>query len=179
MLAARQGQGETAETAETAEMVETTEKYVGDDGNDIQRLDSTVEHYFLHSLAESTRKTYNSAKRRYSEFAAKHGFQPFRAPAMSICKLPGRGHSTIKCYLSAVRQMHVAEGYGDPCMSSMARLEQVLKGIKSLQARSLPPSHNPRSAAKNERGVAEKRYHLGQQDAIGSLGSTGIGIYGS
>ena len=34
-------------------------------------------------------------------------------------------HSTIKCYLSAVCQMHVAEGYGDPCMSSMARLEQV------------------------------------------------------
>ena len=31
--------------------------------------------------------------------------------------------------------MHVAEGYGDPSMSSMARLEQVLKGIKSLQAR--------------------------------------------
>ena len=74
-----------------------------------------MERYFLHGLAESTRKT--------------------RAPAMSIFKLPGRGHSTIKCYLSAVRQMHVAEGYGDSRMSSMARLEQVLKGIKSLQAR--------------------------------------------
>ena len=49
--------------------------YIGDGGNDIQRLDSTVEHYFLHGLAESTRKTYNSAKRRYSEFAAKHGLQ--------------------------------------------------------------------------------------------------------
>ena len=60
---------------------------VGDGGNDIQRLDSTVERYFLHGLAELTRKTYNSAKRRNSEFAAKHGFQP----AMSICKLPGRG----------------------------------------------------------------------------------------
>ena len=33
-----------------------------------------MERYFLHGLAESTRKTYNSAKRRYSEFAAKHGF---------------------------------------------------------------------------------------------------------
>ena len=78
-------------------------------------------------------------------------------------------HSTIKCYLSAARQMHVAEGYGDPCMSSMARLEQVLKGIKSLQARTRGrSSHNPRSAAQNERGVAEKRYHLGQHDAMGS-----------
>ena len=81
--------------------------------------------------------------------------------------------------------MHVAEGYGDPRMSSMARLEQVLKGIKSLQARtrgrSLPHLPIPRSAAQNERGVAEKRYHLGQHDAMGSgnpcasLGSSGPG----
>ena len=60
--------------------------------------------------------------------------------------------------------MHVAEGYGDPRMSSMARLEQVLKGIKSLQARTRGRSLL-RSA---ERGVVEKRYHLGQHDAMGS-----------
>ena len=112
--------------------------YVGDGGNDIQRLDSTVERYFLHGLAESTRKTCNSAKRRYSEFAAKHGFQPLSASEHQLCQFvsyQAEGklcHSTIKCYLSAVRQM---QGYGDPRMSSMARLEQVLKGIKSLQAR--------------------------------------------
>ena len=60
--------------------------------------------------------------------------------------------------------MHVAEGYGDPRMSR-ARLEQALKGIKSLQARTRGRSL-PRSAAQNERGVAEKR--LGQHDAMGS-----------
>ena len=147
--------------------------YVGDGGNDIQRLDSTVERYFLHGLAESTRKTYNLAKRRYSEFASKHGFQPLPASEHQLCQFvsyQAEGklcHSTIKCYLSAVRQMHVAEGYGDPSMSSMARLEQVLKGIKSLQARTRGRSL-PRSAAQNERGVAEKRYHLGQHDAMGS-----------
>ena len=144
--------------------------YVGDGGNDIQRLDSTVERYFLHGLAESTRKTYNLAKRRYSEFASKH---PLPASEHQLCQFvsyQAEGklcHSTIKCYLSAVRQMHVAEGYGDPSMSSMARLEQVLKGIKSLQARTRGRSL-PRSAAQNERGVAEKRYHLGQHDAMGS-----------
>ena len=100
-----------------------------------------MERYFLHGLAESTRKTYNSAKRRYAEFAAKHGFQPLPASEHQLCQFVSylaEGklcHSTIKCYLSAVRQMHVAEGYGDPRMSSMARLEQVLRGIKSLQAR--------------------------------------------
>ena len=60
--------------------------YVGDDGNDIQRLDSTVERYFLHGLAESTRKTYNLAKRRYSEFASKHGFQPLPASEHQLCQ---------------------------------------------------------------------------------------------
>ena len=63
--------------------------YVGDGGNggnDIQRLDSTVERYFLHGLAESTRKTCNSAKRRYSEFAAKHGFQLLPASEHQLCQ---------------------------------------------------------------------------------------------
>ena len=60
--------------------------YVGDGGNDIQRLDSTVERYFLHGLAESTRKTYNLAKRRYSEFASKHGFQPLPASEHQLCQ---------------------------------------------------------------------------------------------
>lgn len=44
-------------------------------------------------------------------------------------------HNTIKCYLSAVRHLHIAEGWGDPGISKMARLEQVLRGIKSMQAR--------------------------------------------
>lgn len=47
-------------------------------------------------------------------------------------------YSTIKCYLSAIRHLHVAEGYGDPKISDMARLEQVLKGIKSIQAMEAP-----------------------------------------
>ena len=111
--------------------------------NDIQWLDSTVERYFLHGLAESTRKTYNSAKRRYSEFASKHGFLPLPASEHQLCQFvchQAEGklcHSTIKCYLSAVRQMHVAEGYGDPRMSSMARLEQVL-----TEGHKVPPVQN-------------------------------------
>ena len=113
-----------------------------------------MEHYFLHGLAESTRKTYNSAKRRYSEFASKHGFQPLPASEHQLCQFVSyqAEGKLCKCYLSAVRQMHVVEGYGDPRLSSMARLEQVLKGIKSLQARTRGRSL-PRSAA-------QKRYHL-------------------
>ena len=44
-------------------------------------------------------------------------------------------HNTIKSYLAAVRHLHIAEGYGDPHISRMAKLEQVLRGIKLVQAK--------------------------------------------
>ena len=44
-------------------------------------------------------------------------------------------HNTIKCYLSPVRHLHIAEGVGDPNIRDMARLEQVLRGIKAVQAK--------------------------------------------
>ena len=43
-------------------------------------------------------------------------------------------HSSIKCYLSAVRHLHVADNLADPKLADMAKLEQVMKGIKRSQA---------------------------------------------
>ena len=53
-------------------------------------------------------------------------------------------HSTIKCYLAAIRHLNIAEGYGNPHISHMARLKQVLKGIKALQSKSKVPMSTPR-----------------------------------
>jgi hypothetical protein len=47
----------------------------------------------------------------------------------------GLTHQTIKCYLSAIRYQHVSQGFADPHISDMARLEQVLRGIKIVRAR--------------------------------------------
>lgn len=44
-------------------------------------------------------------------------------------------HSTIKGYLSAVRHLHIAQGFGDPHICEMARLEQVLRGVKKVQSK--------------------------------------------
>lgn len=44
-------------------------------------------------------------------------------------------HITIKSYLAAIRHLHIAEGYGDPHISNMAKLEQVLRGIKLVQTK--------------------------------------------
>lgn len=105
-----------------------------------------MEFYFLNGLAASTRKAYDAAKKRYRGFCAIKGVQPPPASEPHLCQFASHlanehlCHSTIKCYLSAVRHLHIAEGVGDPCISSMTCLEQVLKGIKMVQARSPPPS---------------------------------------
>ena len=49
--------------------------------------------------------------------------------------MSGLRASTIKCYLSAIRQLQIARGAGDPGIGNIAKLEQVLKGIKAAQAK--------------------------------------------
>ena len=108
---------------------------------DIQELDRAVERYFLNGLAESTRKAYGSSKKCYMALCMSKGLKPLPAKEHQICQFVRHladsklCHNTIKCYLSAIRHLHTSEGYGDPKISSMARLEQVLKGIKSHQAK--------------------------------------------
>ena len=82
--------------------------------------------YFQNGLASSTQKAYNSAKKQYILFCGSSSLIPLPASESQLYH---------KCYLAAIRYLHIAEGYGDPNISSMARLEQVLKGIKSVQAK--------------------------------------------
>ena len=103
-----------------------------------------MEYYFQNGLAASTRRAYGSAKSRYAKFCQSKGLPPLPATEHQLCQFvsylanQNLCHSTIKCYLSAVRHLHVAEGRGDPNMSSMARLEQVMRGIKGSQAKAAP-----------------------------------------
>ena len=52
------------------------------------------------------------------------------AYAASLWPKQGLTHTTSKCYLSAVRHLHIENGWGDPNFSSMPTLELVLKGGK-------------------------------------------------
>ena len=98
--------------------------------------------YFLDGLAESTQRAYSVAKRRYSQFCLSNGMNPVPASEHQLCLFISSlandklAHSTIKSYLSGIRHLHVEQGRGDPCISNMARLEQVLRGIKRVQAKS-------------------------------------------
>lgn len=99
-----------------------------------------MDFYFQHGLADSTQRSYYSAKRRYISFCAEHNLVALPVSEPQLCKfisylaIQKLSHSTIKCYLSAVRHLQVEGGWGDPRINEMAKLEQVLKGIKRLQA---------------------------------------------
>ena len=43
-------------------------------------------------------------------------------------------HRTIKCYLSVIRFLHIAEGEADPFKSSHLRLQYVLQGVRRAEA---------------------------------------------
>ena len=100
-----------------------------------------MEFYFQNGLAPSTQKAYNSAKKRYILFCSEKGLTPLPASENQLCQFvslladQNLCHNTIKSYLAAIRHLHIAQGFGDPHIHSMAKLEQVLKGIKSVQCK--------------------------------------------
>lgn len=107
----------------------------------MQELDRAVEFYLRNSIADSTQKAYSSAKRRYIDFCSSSNLPPLPTSYLANSKL---SHTTMKCYLAGVRHLHITQGYGDPHMSSMAKLELVLRGIKSTQTKQQGPSKRTR-----------------------------------
>ena len=93
----------------------------------------------------STRKAYNSAQKRYLTFCQRFNLPPTPTSETILCRFAAfladqkLRASSIKCYLSGVRQLHLVGGLGDPNISKMAKLEQVLKGIKRQQAEEVGP----------------------------------------
>ena len=105
-----------------------------------------VSLYFRASLAPSTTRSYESAKKRYLQFCANSDNDPLPASEEKLCSFvtyladSNLTHQTIKCYLSAVRHLQIAMNKGDPHISSMPKLEHVLRGIKKEQSKKHTPA---------------------------------------
>ena len=103
---------------------------------DINNLDRVVLHYYAAALAPATKKTYKAAEKRYLQFCKDFALQALPTSENLLCYFvaclgqQGLAHSTIKTYLSGVRQIQMAHGLQDPHIDQMARLRQVLKGVK-------------------------------------------------
>ena len=99
-----------------------------------------MERYFRQGLASSTQRTYSSAQKRYLEFCNNHALPPLTVYEHQLCRFvsflgdQGLAYSSLKGYLSAIRNLQISYNYPDPNISRIPKLEQVLRGIKRQNA---------------------------------------------
>ncbi len=86
--------------------------------------------------ADSTRRTYAAAKKRYVRFCTTHHINILPSTEQNLYRYvaflakEGVRATSIKCYLSAMHHLHIEEGWGTPNMADMPKLELVIRGIK-------------------------------------------------
>ena len=103
---------------------------------DIYRLDQVVQQYYLAALTSSTHKTYKATEHKYLSFCNEFSITPIPTSENVLCYFAAcmaqqnLSASTIRTYLSGIRQLQIAGGFPDPLTDHMPRLHQVLKGIK-------------------------------------------------
>ena len=93
-------------------------------------------------LASSTCSTYLSGQKKFYDFCSQLGKihqygSPCPTDEWTLCLFATFlantvQHSTIKVYLSAVRSLHIEQGFADPLVDCL-RLQRVLRGIKRTQ----------------------------------------------
>ena len=96
-----------------------------------------VQRYFQDGLAPSTRRTYDSAMRKFSTFCEHyHVTDPFPVSEFLLCAFAaymadsGLTPQTVKSYLSAIRNTQLSLGLPDPReQSSLPMLKRVQAGI--------------------------------------------------
>ena len=115
---------------------------IQDRSSAIHSLDQVVLHYFISALSSSTHKTYKAAEKRYLQFCSNFSVSPPLPVSENIlCYFvacmgqEGLACSTIRTYLSGIRQLQVAASFQDSHIDQMPRLNQVLRGIKVQAAR--------------------------------------------
>lgn len=109
---------------------------------DISTLEARCHTLLVHGLASSTRNSYASGQKKFYDFCTQLGKihpsgSPCPADEWTLCLFATFlantvQYSTIKVYLSAVRSLHVDQGFSDPLVNCL-RLQRVLRGIKRTQ----------------------------------------------
>ena len=108
---------------------------------DLHCLDEAVQGYFTAALAPATHKTYKAAENHYVAFCESFGINPLPVSEGTLCYYvaclgqQGLAHSSIRTYLSGVRQLQIAHGFKDINYDEMPRLWQIIKGVQIDQGR--------------------------------------------
>ena len=104
-------------------------------------MDKAVQRYFTAALAPATHKTYKVAERRYVTFCESFKITPLPVSEGILCYYvaclgqQGLAHSSIRTYLSGIRQLQISHGFKDINFDEMPRLRQIIKGVQIDQAR--------------------------------------------
>ena len=113
---------------------------------DLTTLQEALQSYYHQGLAASTHKTYSVGTQNYLSFCKQIHSPPLPTSEQTLLLYITHlgqlnlAHKTIKVYLSAVRNLHLTSGHFKAFESKLSpRLERVLKGIKSSQAKTNPP----------------------------------------
>ena len=111
-------------------------------GLDPSSLEAQCHSFLVQGLAPSTRSSYRSGQKKFLEFCTQLGKihlsgSPCPTDEWTLCLFAtflasSVQHATIKVYLSAVRALHIEQGFSDPLVDCL-RLQRVLRGIKRTQ----------------------------------------------
>ena len=117
-------------------MVLFTVLSAGLQGTAAGHLEGAVLRYYVAGLSTSTHRTYQAAERRYLSFCNSFSIPALPATEANLCYFAaclaqqGLTEGSIRTYLSGVRQLQISHGFQDPNISSMPRLQQIIRGIK-------------------------------------------------
>ena len=109
---------------------------------DSSLLEDRCRFFLAQGLAQTTQKSYASGQRRFIEFCRQAGkLHPDGSPCpveeWTLCLFvsflaDSIQHASIKVYLSAIRSLHIEQGFPDP-LPNCLRLQRVMRGIKRSQ----------------------------------------------
>ena len=106
---------------------------------DVHSLDGAVQHYFTAALAQSSHKTYRAVANKHLAFCESFKLPPLPTSEATLCYFTaclgqqGLTHSTIRTYISGIRQLQIAHGFPEPKVDTRPRLRQVLQGVQILE----------------------------------------------
>ena len=108
---------------------------------DLHLLDPAIRLCFPSALTSSSHKTYKAAENKYLTFYNNFSLQPLPTTETILCYFVARlgqqglAYSTIRTYLSRVRQLQIAHGFPDLGFDKMPKLRQILKGFQVEQGK--------------------------------------------
>ena len=116
-------------------------------GLDVTVLDGAVKGYCRLKIAPSTRKTYESAVRRFGSFCSKYSIMnPFPVDKSILCyfvaflAIDGLAPQSIKSYLVAIRHTQIEAGLPEPkSLSSCPRRKVILNEVARQRMGRSPP----------------------------------------